>query len=268
MTSEEAAMVINASERGNDGAQVLAGIMYLNGDGGHTKDEKSAAYWFEKAAVQGNVYAQKKLGDFYEQGIGVRKNLQLSADWRTKAADRGNTEAQLKLGKMYLSGDGVDKDQAKGELWLNRAATEGNSEAQFLMGKLYHARQNTEMAGNWLAKSATQGYKDAIGFLQFMEDFGFRVEESFHQGPAKFQKLAQDGDAEAQYQLAMRYESGAFGVEQSHEKSLHWFQLAANNGHVKAMKSLAHIYEKGLDGVTADQELADHWNSKANSLTH
>jgi TPR repeat protein len=265
MTSEEAAMIINASERGNDGAQVLAAIMYLHGDGGHAKDEKAAAYWFEKAAIQGNVYAQKMLGDLYEDGIGVQKNPSLSADWRTKAANRGNTEAQLKLGKMYLDGDGVEKDEAKGEFWLNRAATEGNSEAQFLMGKLYHERKNQEVAGNWLAKSAAQGYKDAIGFLQFMEDFGYRVEETFHQGPAKFQRLAEDGDPEAQYQLAMRYESGASGVKQDHEQALHWFQLAANNGHIKAMRSLAHIYEKGLDGVTADQELANHWNAEANA---
>ena len=268
MTAEEASMIMNASERGSDGAQVLAAIIFLNGDGGYAKNEKTAAYWFEKAAVQGNVYAQKMLGDLYEEGIGVEKNLELSADWRKKAADRGNTEAQLKLGKMYLSGDWSEKDEAKAELWLNRAATEGNDEAQFLMGKLYYARQNRELAGNWLAKAAAQGYEGAISFLQFMEDFGFGVEEKFHQGPTDFQKLAQDGDPEAQYQLAVRYESGTFKVEQDHEKALHWFQEAASNGHVMAMKSLAHIYERGLDGVAVDKKAAAYWNDRAKSQTH
>lgn len=268
MTSEEASMVINAAERGSDGAQVLAAVMYLHGDGGYAKNEKLAAFWFEQSAEQGNAYAQKMLGDLYEEGRGVQKNLKLAADWRKKAADRGNTEAQLKLGKMYLSGEGLDKDQAKGEYWLSRAATEGNSEAQFLLGKLYHARQDRETAGNWLAKSAAQGYEDAIKFLQFMEYIGFEAEETFHHRPADLHKLAQDGDAEAQYQLAIRYESGAFGERQDHEKALHWFQQAANNGHVMAMKSLAHIYEKGLDGVAIDPNAAAYWREKAQTHTH
>lgn len=263
MNREEANMVAIAAERGSDSAQVLLAVIYLHGDGGYNRNEALAATWFEKAAQQGNAYAAQMLGDFYAEGRGVERNLKLAADWREKSARRGNTRAQLKLGKMYLDGEGVNKDTGQAEYWLNRAAVEGNSEAQFLLGKLYHSRNNKKMAGNWLAKSAAQGYEDAIRFLHFMENIGFQIEESLYQRPADLHKLAADGDSEAQYQLAIRFENGIYGEKQDHEKALQWFKQAAQGGHLMAMKSLAHIYEKGLDGVQANPELAAYWRDKA-----
>lgn len=266
MSPEEASIVAKAAERGSRSSQVLLAVMYLKGDGGYPKDEKQAAYWFEKAAEQGSAYAQLIISDLYEQGRGVEKNLKVAADWREKAADRGNVEAQLKLGKMYLYSEGVAKDLDKAEYWLNRAAVEGNSEAQYLLGRLYRAhgspKRNPALADNWLAKSAAQGYEDAIRFLHFVESIGYQAEEAFYQRPVDLHQLAMDGDVEAQYQLAMRYESGA-GEKKDYDEALRWFKQAAANGHMMAMRSLAHIYAKGLDGVPVDAKAAAYWTDKA-----
>lgn len=266
MTPEEAILVSNAAQRGSDGAQLLLAIEYLHGDRGMPKDEKLAVYWFERAGAQGNAAAQRILGDLYEQGRGVQKNLKVSADWRKKAADRGNTDAQLNLGKMYLSGEGVEKSPEQAEYWLKRAAIEGNSEAGFLLGKMYRLRsanlREQELAENFLAHSAAEGYESAVAFMQFMEETVYEVGEVFHHHPISLQKLAEDGDADSQYRLATRYESG-HGEKQDYEKALYWFRKAAENGNVMAMKSLAHIYEKGLDGVQADPKIAEHWAEKA-----
>lgn len=266
MTTEEIKMVSNAAQRGDDGAQVLLALMYKDGDNGIQKDDALAAHWFELAAMEGNAYAEKMLGDLYAEGKGVPVNPRLAADWREKAAKRGNVEAQCLLGKMYLNGDGVDKDQAKAEQWLRRAADEGSSEAQYLVGKMYYARTSSaeerEVAGNWLAKSAAQGYRDAIHFLHFMEKLGYEAEEDYFQGQPQLIKLAEDGDPEAQYQLAMRYETGA-ALKRDDSQALHWFTMAGNNGHIMAMKSLADIYARGLDGVEVDKIRAAQWRDKA-----
>lgn len=266
MTAEETTMLGNAAERGSDGAQLLLAIEYLHGDGGVRKDEKLAAYWFERAGAQGNATAQLMLSDLYEQGLGVPKDLKLCAEWRTKAANRGNTAAQLKLGKMYLAGNGVEKDAEKAEYWLNRAAVEGNGEAQFLLGRMYLQRnasaKDRKLAGNLLAQSASQGYDSAVELLKFMEDVGFEFSEFLHSHPVDIHKLAEDGDANSQYQLATRYESGHL-EQQDYAKALYWFRKAAEKGNAMAMKSLAHIYEKGLDGVAADAKAAKYWADKA-----
>ncbi|MBS4095954.1 MAG: sel1 repeat family protein [Sulfuricella sp.] len=268
-TPEEAAMIANAAERGSTSSQVLLAVLYANGDGGKEKNDKLAAYWFERAAEGGNPYAQQKLGDLYEAGRGVPLNLKVAADWREKAARRGNVDAQAKLGKMYLEGRGVDKDYRQAESWLNRAAVEGSGEAQFLLGKMYHlgigVERNREIAGNWLAKAAAHSYDDAAKLLHLLESFGLHVEEGFYQRLPDLHKLAADGDAEAQYQLAVRYESGAYGIDKEPNQALYWFRRAADSGHVMAMKSLAHIYRDGLDGVQPDREIAAAWADKARS---
>lgn len=266
MTAEEATLIGNAAERGNDGAQLLFAIEYLHGDGAVKKDEKLAAYWFERAGAQGNATAQFMLSNLYEQGLGVPKNLKLSAEWRAKAANRGNTAAQLELGKMYLAGKGVEKDSAKAEYWLNRASVEGNGEAQFFLGRLYKQRKNDEreqeLAGNLLARSASHGFGSAVEFMNFMEGIGLEFSEVFGSKPVDIHKLAEDGDANVQYQLATRYESGHL-EKQDYEKALYWFRKAAEKGNKMAMRSLAHIYEKGLDGVAPDAKAAKNWADRA-----
>ncbi len=266
MTPEEATLIANSAQRGSAGAQVLFAGIYNDGTGGYPQDARLSAYWFEQAAEQGNAYAQKMLGDLYEQGNGVQKNLTLAADWREKAANRGNIQAQLKLGKMYLYGTGVARDPTKAAHWLNRAAIEGDSEAQYLYAKMfqtgYGVAQNKESADNWLAKSAAQGYTDAIRLVHFMQDMGFQLEETFYRRPAELEKLAQDGDIEAQYQLAIRCETGAYGQKKNSVSAINWFKKAAEHGHVLAIRSLAQIYAKGLEGVPADPEAARYWQHK------
>ena len=268
MTAAEAAMIDNAAQRGSASAQVLLAVIYLNGMADHPKNEQQAAQWFEKAAQQGNDYAQKMLADMYQEGHGVPKNSQLAADWREKAAKRGNVQAQFLLGKMYLEGAGIKADPVQAAYWLNRAATEGNSDdAQKLLATM-HATGNVSVknpgvADNVLAQSAERGYIDAAQLAQLLEEFGYRLKESLYKRPPDLQKLAQDGDADAQYQLAVHYETGTPDLTQNNGQAVYWLQRAAQNGHLAAMKSLANIYQSGQYGVVVNPKIARYWDDKA-----
>jgi len=267
-TDQEVPMIKRQAERGSDGAQVLLGGMYLRGDGGVPRDASLAAEWFEKAALQGNAYAQMKLGDLYETGEGVEKNAAIAADWREKAANRGNVKAQELLGKMYLDGNGVPKDPGKAEYWLNRAALEGgDAEAQYLLARMHlegkAAAPNPALASQLLARASTQGNDAAARTLHLVQELGYSLDETLHQRPPHLQKLAQDGDVEAQYQLALRLENSPFSNADDRREAVTWFERAAAGGHIMAMKSLAQIYQKGLDGVAADPAKASYWQQKA-----
>jgi len=261
-------MIQRLAERGSDGAQVLLAGMYLRGEGGVARDDRQAAEWFEKAALQGNAYAQMKLGDLYETGQGVAKNAAIAADWREKAANRGNIRSQELLGKMYLEGNGVAQDREKAEYWLNRAALEGgDAQAQYLLARMHlegeAAAPDPALAKHLLAHAADQGYEEAAEMLHLVDELGYSLEESLHQRPPHLHKLAQDGDVEAQYQLALRLENSLFANADDRREAVTWFERAASGGHLMAMKSLAHIYEKGLDGVPADPAKASYWQQKA-----
>jgi TPR repeat protein len=261
-------MIMRLAERGSAGAQVLLAGMYLRGEGGVDCDEKQAAKWLEKAALQGNVYAEMTLGDLYENGQGVPKNASIAADWRAKAAARGNIRAQKLLGKMYLQGNGVANDLGKAEYWLNRAALEGgDSDAQYQLARMHlegkTAAPNSTLANHLLGRAAAQGHEDAVEMLHLVDELGYALEESLDQRPPRLHKLAQDGDVEAQYQLGLRLENSLLGGKAEHREAVTWLQRAASSGHVMAMKSLAHIYEKGIDGVPADPGNASYWRQKA-----
>ena len=93
---------------------------YENGQGTQ-KNALKAVQWLEKAAEQGDVVAQNKLGVIYDNGEGVPKNHIQAFKWFKKAAEQGNREAQNKIGKMYLNGSGVSQDVKKAHMWLTLA---------------------------------------------------------------------------------------------------------------------------------------------------
>src|SRR5579864_924144 len=104
---ETTAKLLERANAGDPAAQVEAGAMYAVGRRGVKVDLKAAAMWFRKAAEQGNVDGQFKLGAMYEHGRGVDADATEAANWYRKAAQQGHTGAQLKLGDFYYDGKGV-----------------------------------------------------------------------------------------------------------------------------------------------------------------
>ncbi len=75
-------------------------------------------------------------------------------------------------------------------------------------------------------------------------------------------KFAERGEAVAQSQLGLYYNSGQ-GVTQDHAKALYWFRKAAEQGHVFAQYSVGLYYSGGQGGVTQDSAEAFYWFRKA-----
>lgn len=82
-------------------------------------------------AGAGDLNSQYKLGRLFEQGLGVRRSLEVANSWYKKAAERGHFAAQRLLAKNYLNGRGVQKDVVEGRAWL-------------LVADLYKPRDQTE----------------------------------------------------------------------------------------------------------------------------
>ena len=75
----------------------------------------------------------------------------------------------------------------------------------------------------------------------------------------KIKKLAESGDAEAQFNLGVMYEDGK-GVPQSYAEAVKWFRKAADQGYAKAQFSLGRIYLWSKYGNYAE---AMKWYRKA-----
>lgn len=85
--------------------------------------------------------------------------------------------------------------------------------------------------------------------------------------PAKsleeLRKLADAGDAEAQWQMGLRYHNGD-GVPHDDAQSMQWFLRAAEQGHVTAQATLGAYYWAGR-GVPEDLSKAYFWSAIANA---
>ena len=98
--------------------------MHYDGKGA-PKDLEKALHWYTKAAEQGDVGVQSKLGVLYSTGEEVPKDLKKAVHWFTKAAEQSDAGAQHMLGVIYYAGEGVPRNDIQAYAWCNVAAAQG-----------------------------------------------------------------------------------------------------------------------------------------------
>ena len=75
---------------------------------------------------------------------------------------------------------------------------------------------------------------------------------------AKLMRVAADqGDADAQFNIGMMYEDGQ-GVIQDYKEAVKWYRLSADQGYASAQYNLGLMYAQG-QGVTQDYKEALKW---------
>ena len=90
------------------------------------------------------------------------------------------------------------------------------------------------------------------------------VADASFNGVADFERLrkvAEKGDAQAQFNIGLRYYSGK-GVTKDIVEAARWFRKAAEQGNAFAQHSLGNCYSRG-SGVAKDLDEADKWYRKA-----
>ena len=125
------------AERGEIQKEIELGAVYLAGRG-VSRDEKQAAYWYEKAANSGDPGAQEQTGYFYEAGIGVERDPARAALWFERAVAGGLVSAKVNLGVAYAWGLGVRKDPAFAVQLFREAAKKGSGMGACYLGDMYH----------------------------------------------------------------------------------------------------------------------------------
>jgi hypothetical protein len=98
----------NLKERGDAGdvyAQLILGNHFIK-----ENDYKQAVEWLKKAAEQDDADAQRKLGSYYYDGKGVKKDRKTARKWHKKAAEQGDLMAQRLLGQLNYNDEDSKKD--------------------------------------------------------------------------------------------------------------------------------------------------------------
>lgn len=118
-----------------------------------------------KLAKKGNVEAQYKVGEMYETGFGVKKDMAEASNWINKAAAQGHETAGFKLLYWDLEKNGVNDTNKEKVEALKASAKADNPQAQYYMGKMLAygvgVKKNTDKSIEWLNKAALVGVLEA-----------------------------------------------------------------------------------------------------------
>ena len=147
-----------------------------------------ATRWYLKAAEQGHMWAQYKLGYIYNYGKGVSKDNGEAIKWYRKAAEQGHAGAQYNLGYIlytdtYTISNGLLQNYKEAFIWFSKAAKQGHAGAQKRLGDMYYygysVIENNQKAIRWYRKSAKQGYLEAQASLGRMYYYGQGVTKNY-----------------------------------------------------------------------------------------
>ncbi len=114
-----------AAEQGHLAAQNRLGWMYEKGEGTEA-DYAEAVKWYHRAAEQGHINAMNDLGYMHRQGWGVPQSYSEALGWFRKAAEKYDSYAEYNMGQMYENGWGVEKDLDEAIRWFRRSAARGH----------------------------------------------------------------------------------------------------------------------------------------------
>lgn len=153
-----------AIERNDAREQRKIGDYYY--EKGTMSDFAKAVQWYQRAAEQGDIESQIKMGDCCFLGYGIKMDQEKGIEWYEKAANKGDARAQekvrdcsRKLGNYYYNGQGRERDWGKAKKWYEKAASQNDAEAQKKLGDCYYygVNKNVKLAESWYKKAAEQG---------------------------------------------------------------------------------------------------------------
>ncbi|KAK4337063.1 hypothetical protein RND71_043759 [Anisodus tanguticus] len=148
-------------------------------------------------------------------------------------AEGGDALAQVALGQLHYHGfRGVAKDHRKALKFLKMAASSGNSNAMAFLGKVT------------IEKNTAAGYCG----LGTMYLYGKGVKVDYAKAFVNFNKAAEQGLVEAQYQIGIMYYNG-YGVFQNYQEAFKYFFLASQAGYALGYYYLGILHAEGLGTV-------------------
>lgn len=143
-------------------------------------DWESAYSLVKNGETQGDGNAMAILADFYINGVGVFKNVEVGLELLEKAISNGCAEAAYNLGNLYCNGEKIQNDDRKGVFYLNKAAEMGDCQAMGQMAKIYlngyyGVPEDYSKAFEWGMKAAKFYDQTGMEVLAILYDDGLGV---------------------------------------------------------------------------------------------
>ncbi|GES98820.1 kinase-like domain-containing protein [Rhizophagus clarus] len=134
-----------SADKGFSESQFHIAICYSKGIGTEINKTRAVEIIKELAEKGESFCAQNYLGELYEIGRDINKDLNQAVYWYCKATENGCIIAVYNLGRCYENGNGVEKDVRKAFLHYKKSADQGYLYAQFQLSECYYKGIGTEI---------------------------------------------------------------------------------------------------------------------------
>lgn len=159
-----------------------------------------ALKYYTLSANEGDKHAQNRLGEIYENGIGVPTNINKAIEWyQLSANQKWSVEAKYNIGRLYEQGIGFPQNYKEAIKWYKAS--------------------NSDMFG----------YSKARYRLGVMAEEGLGMSKDNQQALTMYRIAAEDYDDLASYKLGYFYENG-IAVRQNISLAKEWYGKACDLG--------------------------------------
>jgi TPR repeat protein len=264
------------AEQGGVQAQYNMGVMHYMGQG-TAQDYVEAVRWYRMASDAGGPRAQFNLGLMYENGEGVTQDRAEAVRLYRLAGELGHPGAVDKIAEVTaLIAETGNAPDALLDASLAQEAVEQLVEAPVEIAPVEIAEapvppepiveeepeaealppEALALAALTMAPATDAAPPPVeappeIAPVATMADAQAAYERGdFANAVSQYQELAVQGEASAQYTLAVMYANGQ-GVDQDEAQAIRYYSMAADQGHAAAQFDLGSMYANG-QGVAAD----------------
>lgn len=162
--------------------------------------ESVAPVALKQAALDGDPVALYEISARYTEGRGTEVKLDEAVKWLKLSSDLDFAPAQYRLGNFYEKGTGVDRDIERARTLYQSSASNGNINAMHNLGVLLASTGNAEdfsQAAGWFLQAAERGVRDSQVNMAILYARGEGVPRNLSESYKWFAIAANQGDADA-----------------------------------------------------------------------
>jgi TPR repeat protein len=211
-----------AARQGDANAMFKLGAAYYNGEG-IGLDDTLAYAWFLLSSEAGNSSGQDAANRSRgEHGI------------------MGFADACIALGQMFEEGKDLPKNLESAAAWYRKAAEQGSADAQLDLAALYINTANYSQARPLCEAAAKEKLAGGFFCLGYLYQHGSGVDSNPKQAFGFYEQGARGGNVSSMQAVAKMYENGE-GTNLDRVQAFTWFFFAAERGNKSAVADMKRI---------------------------
>lgn len=137
---------------GDNLANLYLAYAYSKGEG-VARDERKALQLYQPFAQQGITFAQYQMAQIYYNGETVPKDCNKALNWFEKVADK-YYDAWVVMGEIYEKGDGISKNLTKAKECYQQASDYGIPLGEYRLGAILYDEKKYDEAFSLLTQAA------------------------------------------------------------------------------------------------------------------